>query len=113
MTAGEEGLAGARVSSRGAGGFDGLAQGNQIGPPLGVRALDGWGISPVVNSPKTPPKPRVSIAAEVDDLLTQAMADASSCKPEHSFIGKVTTVEAVTFLPQKSEASLRPVDTSF
>ena len=40
---GEEGLGGVRVSSRGAGGFDGLAQGKQIGPPLGIRALDGWG----------------------------------------------------------------------
>ena len=30
---------------------------------------------PAANSPKTPPKPRVSIAAEVDDLLTWAMAD--------------------------------------
>ena len=28
---------------------------------------------PAAYSPKTPPKPRVSIAAEVDDLLTQAM----------------------------------------
>ena len=30
---------------------------------------------PAANSPKTPPKPRVSIAAEVNDLLTQVMAD--------------------------------------
>ena len=30
---------------------------------------------PAANSPKTPPKPRISIATEVNDLLTQAMAD--------------------------------------
>ena len=64
------------------------------------------------NSPKTPPKPIVSIVAEVNDLLTQAMADTSSCEPEHSPIGKVTTVEAVASPPQKSEASPQPVDTS-
>ena len=67
---------------------------------------------PAANSPKTPPKPRVSIAAEVDDLLTQVMADESSCKSIHSPIGKITTVEAVASPPQKSQASPRPVDTS-
>ena len=60
---------------------------------------------PAANSPKTPPKPRVSIAADVNDLLTQAMADASSCKSEHSSIGKVATVEAVASPLWKSEAS--------
>ena len=64
------------------------------------------------NSPKTPPKPRVSIAAEVDDLLTQAMADESSHKSKHSPIGKVATVEAVASPPRKSEASPQLVDTS-
>ena len=62
--------------------------------------------------PKTPPKPRVSIVAEVDDLLTWAMADRSSGKSEHSPIGKVATVEAVASPPHKSEASPQPVDTS-
>ena len=33
---------------------------------------------PAANSPKTPPKPRVSIVAEVNDLLTWVMADKSS-----------------------------------
>ena len=64
------------------------------------------------NSPKTPPKPRVSIVAEVNDLLTQAMADESSHELEHSPVGKAATVEAVTFPPHKSEASPLPVDTS-
>ena len=39
---------------------------------------------PAANSPKTPPKPRVSIAAEVNDLLTWAMTDVSSSESEHS-----------------------------
>ena len=67
---------------------------------------------PVANSPKTSLKPRVSIVAEVDDLLAWAMADASSCKSEHSPIGKVATVEAIASPPQKSEASPLPIDTS-
>ena len=67
---------------------------------------------PAANLPKTPPKPRVSIAAEVDDLLTQVMADESSHESEHSPIGEVTTVEAVASPPWKSEASPWPVDTS-
>ena len=67
---------------------------------------------PAANSPQTPPKPRVSIAAEVDDLLTQAMVDESSYKLEHSPIGKAATLEAVTSPPCKSEASPLPVNTS-
>ena len=67
---------------------------------------------PTANSPKTPPKPRVSLVAEVDYLLTQAMADASSHESEHSPIVKITTVEAVASPSQKPEASPQPVDTS-
>ena len=67
---------------------------------------------PVTNSPKTHPKPRVSIAAEVNDLLTQAKADVSSCKSKHSLIEKVATVEVVTAPPQKSKASPQLIDTS-
>ena len=67
---------------------------------------------PAANSPKSPPKPRVSIAAEVDDLLTWGMADESSHELEHSPVGKAATVEAVTSPPHKSEASPMQVDTS-
>ena len=38
---------------------------------------------PATNSPRTPLKPRISIATEVDDLLTRAMADESSHELEH------------------------------
>ena len=65
-----------------------------------------------INSPKNPPKPRISMATEVDNLLTQVMADKSSCESEHSPTGKATTVEAVTFPPHKSEASPLLVNTS-
>ena len=59
-----------------------------------------------------PPKPRVSIAAEVNDLLIQVMVDESSHELEHSPIGKAATVEAITSPPCKSEASPLPVNTS-
>ena len=81
-------------------------------PECTTLPVDEANTIPATNSPQTPPKPRVSIAAEVDDLLTQAMPDKSSCKSNHSPIGKVTTVEAVASPPRKSEASPRPVDTS-
>ena len=64
------------------------------------------------NSPKPPPKPRISMPTEVNNLLTEVMAGESSHESEHSPIGKAITVEAVTFPPHKSEASPPPVDTS-
>ena len=51
---------------------------------------------PAANSPKPSLKPRISIATEVNDLLTWAMADESSHESEHSPIGKTAIVEAVT-----------------
>ena len=56
------------------------------------------------NSPPTTPKPRISMATEVNNLLTWAMADESNCESEHSPTGKAITVDAVTFQPHKSEA---------
>ena len=67
---------------------------------------------PAANSPNPPPKPRVNIAAEVNHLLTWAMADKSSYKLEHSPVGKAATVEAVASPPCKSEAPPLPVDNS-
>ena len=45
------------------------------------------------NSPRTPPKSKM--ATEVNTLLTQVMADKSSCESEHSPTEKAVTVEAV------------------
>ena len=69
-------------------------------------------IIPAANSPKIPLKPRISIATEVDDLLTQVMAVESSHELEHSPVGKAATVEAVTSPSHKSEAQTLPVDIS-
>ena len=67
---------------------------------------------PAANSPQTPPKPKISIATEVNDLLTWVMADESSHKLEHSPIGKAATVEAVMSPSHKSEAPPLSVNTS-
>ena len=67
---------------------------------------------PAATSPKTPLKPRMSIATEVDDLLTWAMADESSCKLEHSATGKAATAEAVMCPSHKSDTPPLPVNTS-
>ena len=58
-------------------------------PPLGepectASLVDEVHTIQAANSAKTPPKPRVSMVAKVDDLLTQVMADMSSHKSEHS-----------------------------
>ena len=60
----------------------------------------------------TPPKPRISIATEVDDLLTWAMMDEPSHESEHSPIGKAVTVEAVMSPYYKLDSPPLPVNTS-
>ena len=59
-----------------------------------------------------PPDPKGSIAAEVNHLLDQAMAEASSCKSKQSSLEKVTKGVATTSPPQKLEIAIPPVDTS-
>ena len=45
-------------------------------PECTTPPLDGVHTIPAATPPKTPWKPRISLMAEVDDLLTQAMADS-------------------------------------
>ena len=75
-------------------------------PLGGVHAI------PVVTTPKTPWKPRISLTAEVDDLLKWGMADDSSHKSEQSATGMAATAEAVMSLSHKLEALALPIDTS-
>ena len=76
-------------------------------PPLG-----GAHAIPAATTLKTPWKPRISLTAEVDDLLKWGMADDSSCKSEHSTAGKAAVAEAVMSLSHKAEVPALPVDTS-
>ena len=59
----------------------------------------------VATSPKTPLKPRISLATEVNNLLIQVMADTSSHESEHSTIGKVARVEAAMSPSHRSEGT--------
>ena len=57
-------------------------------------------------------EPKCSLAAEVDNLLTQAMADTSSCKSKQSSLEKTATVAATMSPPHRSEVTTPPADTS-
>ena len=64
------------------------------------------------NPCKSSPKLEGSMSAEVNDLLDQAIMEASSCESEHSSLGKITTAAVTTSPPQKLEVSVPPIDTS-
>ena len=76
-------------------------------PPIGKA-------SPIMvpSPPKSPPKFKGSMTAEVNDLLSQAVTEASSCESEHSPLGKIATVVVTMSPPWKSEVSPQLVDTS-
>ena len=63
-------------------------------------------------TPKPPWKPRITLMAEVNDLLNQGMVDDYNCKSEHSALGKETATEADIPPPQKAEVLAPPLDTS-
>ena len=62
--------------------------------------------------PKSSPEHKCSMAAEVNNLLTQAMADTSSCKSKQSSSEKTTTVTSTTSPPCRSEVTSPPANTS-
>ena len=64
------------------------------------------------NLHNSPPNPEGSIAAEVNHLLDQAMAEASSHESEQSSLEKVAEGVATTSPSQKLEIIVPPVDTS-
>ena len=74
--------------------------------------IDEASIIQTTNPCTSPPKFEGSMAAEVNDLLHQAITEVSSCESEHSFLGKITTVAVIMSPPPKSEISLQPIDTS-
>ena len=52
------------------------------------------------------------MTAEVNDLLDQAIMEASTCESKHSSLGKITTAAVTMSPPQKSEVSVPPIDMS-
>ena len=67
---------------------------------------------PLATTPKTPWKPRISLTAEVNNLLKWGMADNSNCKTEHSASEKTAAAEAVMSLSHKVKVPAPPINTS-
>ena len=65
-----------------------------------------------VAMPKTPWEPRVTLMAEVGDLLTWGMTEDYDHEPEHSAMAKDLATETDTSPPLKMEVSALPLDTS-
>ena len=76
-------------------------------PPLGEGHA-----TPAIAMPKTPWKPRVTLMAEVGELLTWSMTEDYDCEPEHSTTEKELATEVDISPPPKMEVPVLPLDTS-
>ena len=74
--------------------------------------LGGVHVTQAVATSKTPWKPRVTLTAEVGDLLTSGMTEDYDCEPEISTMAKEFTTETDTSPPPKTEVPALPLDTS-
>ena len=81
-------------------------------PECTTPLLGGAHATPVDNIPKTPWKPKITLLAEVNDLLNWCLADDYDCKPEHSATGKEAATNADVPLPQKADVTTLLLDTS-
>ena len=84
-----------------------LEEQDHTNPPLG-----GVHTTLAVAMPKSPWKPRITLAAEVGNLLTWGMTEDYNHEPEHSATAKEPATEADTSPPQKMEMPDLPLDTS-
>ena len=65
-----------------------------------------------IDMPKTPWKPRITLMAEVGELLTQGMTEDYDHEPEHSPMEKELATKADISPPLKMEVPALPLDTS-
>ena len=65
-----------------------------------------------VAMPKTPWKPRITLLAEVGNLITKGMTEDYDCELEHSATAKEPATKADTSPPQKMEMPAQSLDTS-
>ena len=75
--------------------------------------LGGKHDTPTITQPKTPWKPRITLAAEVNNLIDWVMMDNYDQESEHSLMVEEPTTEADASQPLKMEMSVLPLDTSF
>ena len=66
--------------------------------------------TPTTTQPKTPWKPRVTLRAEVNDLIDRGMTDNYDQELEHSIMVEVPTTEVDTFPPLKMEKPVLSLD---
>ena len=76
-------------------------------PPLGRGHA-----TQAIAMPKTPWKPRVTLMAEVGELLTWGMTEDYNHEPEHSTTAKELATKADISPPPKTEVPALPLDTS-
>ena len=69
-------------------------------------------ITLAVAMPKTSWKPRITLTAEVGNLLNRGMTENFDHEPEYSAMVKKPTTKAGTSLPQNMEEPVWPLDTS-
>ena len=74
--------------------------------------LGGGHATQAIAMPKTPWKPRVTLTAEVGELLTWGMTEDYDHEPEHSAMAKELATKADTSPPPKMEVPALPLDTS-
>ena len=65
-----------------------------------------------IDMPKTPWKPRITLMAEVGELLTWGMTEDYDHEPEHSAMEKEPATKADISPPPKTEVPALPLDTS-
>ena len=76
-------------------------------PPLG-----GKHDTPTITRHKAPWKPRITLAAEVNNLIDWGMMDNYDQESEHSVTAEVPAIEADVSQPLKTETSVLTLDTS-
>ena len=73
--------------------------------------LGGKHDTPTITWPKASWKPRITLAAEVNNLIDQGMMDNYDQESEHSIMAEVPTTEADASQPLKMEMSVLTLDT--
>ena len=68
--------------------------------------------TPTITQPKAPWKPRITLMAEVNNLIDRGMMDNYDQESEHSITAEVPTTEADASQPLKMEMSVLTLDTS-
>ena len=74
--------------------------------------LGGMHTTPAVTMPKTPWKPRITLRAEVGNLLEWGITEDYDQEPEHSAMVKEPSTKADASPPQQVEVPVWPLDTS-